>query len=122
MERVWVFIGALVGLSAVAMAAAGAHGLAGRLDAAALAAVRNAVQMQGWHALALLFCGVWLPRGGVLVHVAGGCFTAGLALFLGGVYAYALVELRVPVVAPAGGTLLMLGWLFLALSAFARPR
>ena len=31
-----------------------------RLDAAATTALRDAVQMQGWHALALLVCGVRL--------------------------------------------------------------
>src|ERR1700743_2823208 len=39
------------------MAALAAHGLGG-LDPAALAAVRSAIDMQGWHALALLACGL----------------------------------------------------------------
>lgn len=122
MERVFVFFGALAGLTAVAMAAAAAHMLAGRLDAPALAAVRNAVQMQGWHALALMFCAAWSARGGLLVRIAGICFVAGLVLFAAGVYAHALADLRLPGVAPAGGTVLMLGWLFLALSAVMRRR
>lgn len=120
MERVWIALGALFGLAAVAMSAAAAHGLAARLDAAQLGAVRNAVQMQGWHALALMFCGLWLPRGGAIVHAAAGCFVAGLALFLAGVYAFALADVRLGPVAPAGGTLLMLGWLFLAIAALIR--
>lgn len=122
MERIWIGIGALVGLGSVAMAAAAAHGLAARLDPAALSAIRNGVQMQGWHALALVLCGVWAARGGVFVHAAAGCFVAGLLLFCGGVYGGALTGLHFGMVAPAGGTLLMLGWGFLALSAFARPR
>ena len=122
MERVWIGIGALFGLAAVAMAAVAAHGLAARLDAAALAGVGNAVQMQGWHALALLFCGLWAQRGGVLAHVAAGCFVAGLLLFCAGVYASAIFAVRLGIVAPAGGTLLMLGWGSLALSAVARRR
>lgn len=122
MERVFVFLGAVMGLAAVAMSAAAAHTLATRLDAAALSAVRNAVQMQGWHALALLFCGVWAPRGGLMLQIAGWCFVVGLVLFAGGIYAHALLELRMPAIAPAGGTLLMLGWLFVALSAATRRR
>lgn len=122
MERVFVFLGAMMGLAAVAMSAASAHMLAGRLDAVALGAVRNAVQMQGWHALALLFCGVWASRGGLMLLIAGWCFFVGLLLFAGGIYAHALAELRVPAIAPAGGTLLMLGWLFVALAAATRRR
>ena len=122
MERVFVFLGAVTGLTAVAMSAAAAHMLAGRLDPAALAAVRNAVQMQGWHALALLFCAAWAARGGQMLQIAGWCFFVGIVLFSGGIYAHALAELRMPAIAPAGGTLLMLGWLFVALSALTRRR
>jgi uncharacterized membrane protein YgdD (TMEM256/DUF423 family) len=122
MERVWIGIGALAGLASVAMAAAAAHGLAARLDPAALAAIRNAVQMQGWHALALVLCGIWAERGGVLAHAAAGCFTAGLLLFCAGVYTNALTGVQLHMVAPAGGTLLMLGWAFLAVSALATRR
>ena len=120
MDRLWIGLGALAGLMAVAMSAAAAHMLAARLDAAALLAVRGAAEMQGWHALALLFSGLWAARGGPLVHAAAGCFVLGLVLFCIGVYTSAFAGLRLPVVAPAGGTLLMLGWGFLAVSAFTR--
>src|SRR5690349_7850992 len=63
MQRLWIGIGSFVGLTAVAMAAVAAHGLSS-LDPTHVAMVRNALQMQGWHALALLACGVWAPRGG----------------------------------------------------------
>jgi len=104
------------------MSAAAAHALASRLDPEALAAIRAAVQMQGWHALALVFCGLWAARGGALAHAAAGCFTAGLVLFCTGVYANSLAGLQLRMVAPAGGTLLMLGWGFLAVSAATAAR
>ncbi len=122
MERAWIGLGALAGLAAVAMSAVASHALAGRLDADALLAARAAVQMQGWHALALIFCGLWAARAGALAHAAAGCFAIGLLLFCAGVYAGALAGVRLPMVAPAGGTLLMLGWGFLAVSAFAAGR
>jgi len=78
--------------------------------------------MQGWHALALVFCGLWAARGGALAHAAAGCFAAGLVLFCAGVYASALAGLHLHMIAPAGGTLLMLGWGFLAVSALAARR
>lgn len=120
--RVWVGIGALAGLGTVAMAAAANHALTGRLDPGALAAVRSSVEIQGWHALALLFVGLWIPRGGLLAQAAGGCFVAGLMLFCTGVYANALGGVRLPMVAPAGGTILMLGWALLAASTLFRRR
>jgi uncharacterized membrane protein YgdD (TMEM256/DUF423 family) len=78
--------------------------------------------MQGWHALALLATGLWAPRGGRLAHAAGATFAFGLLAFCAGVYAIAFAGLRLPMVAPTGGTLLMLGWLLLGLSALRRPR
>jgi uncharacterized membrane protein YgdD (TMEM256/DUF423 family) len=119
MRRLWVGAGALTGFTAVAMAAFAAHGLGG-LDPAAQAVVREAVQMQGWHALALLFCGVWAERGGRLADAAGAVFVLGLLAFCGGVYSLALAGVRLPNVAPTGGTLLMLGWLLLFASAWRR--
>jgi uncharacterized membrane protein YgdD (TMEM256/DUF423 family) len=69
-----------------------------------------------------VFCGLWAGRAGPFAHAAAGCFAAGLPLFCIGVYASILAGLRLPMVAPAGGTLLMLGWGFLAVSAFAPRR
>jgi uncharacterized membrane protein YgdD (TMEM256/DUF423 family) len=116
MARLWIGLGALAGLTAVAMAALAAHGL-NRLDPAALQMVRDAVQIQGWHALALLACGLWAPRGGRLVDAAGVAFILGLVLFCGAIYSLALGGLHLPMFAPTGGTVLMLGWALLGLSA-----
>ncbi len=124
MARLWIGLGALAGLLAVAMAALAAHGLEA-IGPARLAMLRNANEMQGWHALALLFCGLWAPRGGRLADAAGAAFTLGLLLFCGAVDTLALsgVSLGVDgvslgVLAPIGGTLLMLGWALLLLSAW----
>jgi uncharacterized membrane protein YgdD (TMEM256/DUF423 family) len=114
LHRLWITAGGLAGLLAVAMAALAAHGLAARIDAAALQQVGRAVQMQGWHAMMLVLCGVYAPRGGRLVDAAGAAFLAGLLLFCGAVYALAIGGVRLPAVAPLGGFLLMLGWLLLA--------
>ena len=118
MDRVWIGLGALAGVSAVAMAAVAAHGL----DAQVVGMVQQAVQMQGWHALALLFCGVWARRGGVFAHLAGAAFAVGLLLFCGAVYLLALAGIRLPMVAPTGGTVLMLGWVFVGVSALRWSR
>lgn len=118
--RLWIALGGLAGLLAVAAAAGAAHALPGRLDEAGLRAVDRAVQMQGWHALALVGVGAWGARGGRLAHLAGACFALGTVLFCGGVYASVLGGPRLGPVAPLGGTVLMLGWLLLGASALRR--
>lgn len=115
-SRYWVALGALVGLLAVAAAAGAAH-VAGPLQSGAVA---SAVQMQGWHALALVGCGLWAPRGGRLVHVAGAAFAMGVLLFCGTIYSAALGGPRLGALAPLGGTLLMTGWALLGISALRR--
>jgi uncharacterized membrane protein YgdD (TMEM256/DUF423 family) len=121
MERVWIGIGGLLGATAVAMAAVAAHGLAGRYDATAIQQVRSALQIQGWHALALLAVALWSRRGGWAAQAAGYAFAIGTVLFCGDVYALALAGVHLSGVAPAGGLLLIAGWLLLAGSAFVSP-
>jgi uncharacterized membrane protein YgdD (TMEM256/DUF423 family) len=116
MQRIWIGLGSLAGCGAVAMAALEAHGLA-RLDPAALHLVDTAVRMQGWHALALLATGLWAPRGGWLADAAGAAFAAGLLLFCGAVYSLGLSGVSWGILAPTGGSLLMIGWLLLGASA-----
>ena len=121
MQRTWIGLGALAGLGAVVMAAVAAHLVPESADPRAGTMLRDAIQMQGWHALALLACGLWAGRGGRLAarltDCAGAAFAAGLVLFCGAVYALALCGMRLPMVAPIGGSLLMLGWALLAGSA-----
>lgn len=120
MHRVWIVAGGLAGFGAVGMAAAGSHILTGQLDPVSLHWVDIAVQIEGWHALALVLCGVWAARGGVLAHVAGGLFLLGTVLFCGALYTLALAGTSLGPAAPTGGLCLMGGWLALALSGLRR--
>jgi len=106
LARLWIFFGALNGLSAVALAAVATH--------AGLPALQSGVEIQGWHAAALLFCGV---RRGRLVDVAGTAFVVGTVLFCAGVYAVAFFGAHLGVTAPTGGVILMLGWIVLGASS-----
>ncbi|CAH2599570.1 conserved membrane protein of unknown function [Rhodovastum atsumiense] len=116
LDRVWIVLGAVVGLSGVAMAAMAAHGLSW-LDPAALRMVERAVQMQGWHAPALVIAGIWAERAGPTAHLAGAAFALGTLLFCGSVYSLALRGVSFGLLAPTGGILLMTGWALLGLSA-----
>jgi len=113
LSRLWWSFGALNGLAAVALAAVAAHA---ELQAAPLAALRSGVEVQGWHAAALLVCALRSDR---MTDAAGAAFALGTVLFCIGVYAVAFANLHLGPVAPFGGTLLMLGWVFLFLSAFS---
>ncbi len=122
MGRLWIVLGGLAGLVTVGMAAVEAHILASA-QPDLLRLVESGVQIGGWHALALLACGIWAQQtvsGRRLAHAAGAAFTFGTLLFCGGVYARALSGIMTGPMVPIGGTLLMLGWLLLALSALRR--
>jgi uncharacterized membrane protein YgdD (TMEM256/DUF423 family) len=116
LDRLWIGVGALAGLTGVAMAALEAHGLS-RLDPLALRMVTSAVQMQLWHAPALVLAGLWACRGGLFAHLAGAAFAIGTLLFCGSLYSLALREVSWGLLTPTGGVLLMLGWALLGVSA-----
>ena len=118
--RGWIALGAVYGLVAVGAAAGAAHLADGRLAMArrvTASALASAVQMNGWHALALVACGVM--GGSALTHAAAACFALGVLLFSGSVYAGAF-GLALGPVAPVGGGLLLLGWFFLGLTSLRR--
>jgi uncharacterized membrane protein YgdD (TMEM256/DUF423 family) len=122
MDRLWLGIGALFGLTGVIMAAVAAHALPARLTPVALGLVHTAIEMQMWHALALLACaclGRIAPS--KRVTFAGAGFALGTLLFCGAVYSLALTGVELPGVAPTGGFLIMAGWLCLGTLAFRGP-
>ncbi len=123
MGRILMALGALAGAGAVGMAAAAAHALATRLDARAMTAMQSAIQLQGWHALALVATGLWLMRAPPLAHTLGSLagigFALGMLLFCGAIYANHLGGIHAGPTAPTGGILLIVAWLLLAASALA---
>ena len=82
--------------------------------------LRDAVQMQGWHALALLFTSRMVAGVPRLAGIAGWAFVLGLAGFCGSIYLRVFAGLPVTFLAPYGGTALMLGWAALALALVRR--
>jgi uncharacterized membrane protein YgdD (TMEM256/DUF423 family) len=124
MGRIFVCAGSLAGALAVAAGAVAAHALPKGMDAAGVAAVRSAVQMGGWHALALVAAGLWVRQAPAslsrLLGVAAGWgFLAGMLLFCGAILAHHLAGLPTGSLAPFGGVTLILSWLVLAASALA---
>ena len=116
-RRVWQGAAGLLGAGGVALAAASAHGMA---DSAAHN-VDLAARFLLIHALALLAVAA-LTRGHERwLRVAGALFVLGSVCFCGGLVLAALVAHGFAPIIPIGGTTLILGWIVLAVSAFADP-
>ncbi|MBM3565208.1 MAG: DUF423 domain-containing protein [Alphaproteobacteria bacterium] len=125
--KIWAVLGALNGFVAVACGAYAEHWLKAAEPVLA-EAFKIGVQYQMWHALALLAVawaaaraedrGAGNHKGSArLAHLAGASFALGIVLFSGTLYVFgATGEVAVRGAAPAGGVLLLAGWLLLALS------
>ena len=120
MDRVFITIGALSGLLAVAAGAFGAHALRDRLSADMLSVFQTGATYQMYHALALVGVGILLARfsvdGSPFVTAAGWLFIAGSVLFSGSLYALSLSSATwLGAITPLGGIAFLLGWLALAI-------
>jgi uncharacterized membrane protein YgdD (TMEM256/DUF423 family) len=114
-------VAGLLGLSAVAMGAFGAHGLRARLGPEMLEVYRTGALYHLVHGLAVLAVALGaaqLRRAALIVTL----FTAGVVVFSGSLYALAITRIvQLGAVTPVGGLLFMAGWALLAAEAFARP-
>lgn len=120
--RPWGVIGAIFGLLAVAFGAFGAHSLRDMVTPERLAVFQTGVQYQAIHALALLFVATWTQSGGRAksLSVAGTCFTLGVLIFSGSLYALVVLDSpRFGMITPIGGVMFMVGWGALVVRALA---
>ena len=125
MRKLWIPLAGVLGMTAVGMAAYASHGLGFIADLAQREAARStlqmAVQVQMWHALALLAVGMLSLKTltNRWVCAAGGLMLLGVVLFSGLIYlrTFTGMEALRPLV-PWGGTSLMLGWLALAVGGY----
>lgn len=123
MVRAFLFLGALNGLVSVA---AGAYGRHGPFEDYAREMLAIGAQYQLGHALALIAV-AWLasrPESCRRLSLAAGiAFALGIVLFSGTLYWFGLTGvLPFAGAAPAGGILLMAGWLCLMIEAVRGPR
>ncbi|OIN07653.1 DUF423 domain-containing protein [Oceanisphaera psychrotolerans] len=117
--NLWFYLAALLGLSATALGAYGAHGLAARgLSASLVTAFNTGVQYQFYHALALLLVVLaWRFRPVRSLHVAAAFFALGTLLFCGSIYALVLFGTKgIGWLTPLGGVCFMVGWLSVLLA------
>ncbi len=121
MDRLFVVLGSLSALVAVALGAFGAHGLRGRLSPEMLGVFEIGVRYHMYHAVGLLAvawaAGRWPGSG---VAMAGWLFLAGTVVFSGSLYLLSLTGQRwLGAVTPVGGLCFLAGWLVLAWRVWA---
>lgn len=114
--KVFLGLGSLAMLLAVAMGAFGAHALKKTLTTELMAIYETAVHYHFYHALGLLVVGVLASRlpETALLRGSGILMAAGLLLFSGSLYALSLSGIRwLGAITPMGGTAFLLAWLLL---------
>lgn len=117
MAKLWLTLGSVGMLLAVAMGAFGAHALKKTLTPDLMAIYETAVHYHVYHALGLIAIGLLalhLPAT-ALLRWAGVLMAAGLVLFSGSLYALSLSGIRwLGAITPIGGTAFLAAWLLLA--------
>ena len=110
----WVAVAALLGASGVILGAFGAHALQARLGAEQLESWNTAVRYHLLHSVVLLALALFGAASGRSIQLPGWLFSLGIALFSGSIYLLLLTGQRwLGPVTPAGGLLLIAGWLSL---------
>jgi uncharacterized membrane protein YgdD (TMEM256/DUF423 family) len=130
--RTWLIVGAILGLSAVALGAFGAHGLEKAVADWGLSAEQQTQRLQSWevgvryqmyHALALLLVGTLAsvrPMGGF--KAAAIAWIVGVLIFSGCLYLYVLTGWKTfGMIVPIGGVSLLIGWAALAAACMKNP-
>ncbi|MGC2519322.1 MAG: DUF423 domain-containing protein [Burkholderiales bacterium] len=116
--RLFLSLGGLTALAAVALGAFGAHALKDRLPLEMLAVWRTGVEYHFYHALGLIAVGLLAAQlpGSALLKWSGWLMFAGIALFSGSLYLLAATGTRwLGAVTPVGGAAFLAAWaLFVA--------
>ncbi|WP_421808608.1 DUF423 domain-containing protein [Flagellimonas sp.] len=119
MNRTILLTGTLLGLLAIGLGAFGAHGLEKLVDAEAIDTFETGVKYQMYHALFLLFLGMWDGLSVKPKKYIYGLVVAGVVLFSFSIYLLALNSLTafdfkiIGFLTPIGGVLLIFGWISL---------
>jgi len=127
MQRIFLIVAALAGLTAVALGAFGAHGLRSLLTPEQLVIWEKGVQYQIYHALALFICSIYLRKEFSLpIRNAAICFIVGILCFSGSLYLLATRELTgispviIGPITPIGGFFFIAGWGLVLIQALKR--
>ncbi len=117
----FLFLGSVYAFLGVAFGAFGAHALDKRLLALGTVEIyKTAVHYHLIHAVALILVALLYDRlrDKTKVNACGGLFAAGILIFSGSLYLYAVSKtLMWALITPIGGLCFLAGWALLALAA-----
>ena len=121
MARLLLGCGGVMGFLGVALGAFGAHGLRDRLSESMMAAYQTGVLYHLVHAVALFSLGLCAQQWqSTALYGAGWCFVAGILIFSGSLYIYAVTGVGTwAMLTPVGGLCFLAGWGFVVFSAFS---
>lgn len=117
----FLMFGLVFMLSAVALGAFGAHGLADRVSARHLLTWKTAAEYQVYHALGLIGLALWSERREMTgwIRTAGGSLITGIIVFSGSLYALVLTgNSQLGMITPLGGLAFITGWFCWFIAAF----
>ena len=123
-SRLFLAIGGIAALLAVAAGAFGAHVLKARIAPELMPVFQTGVEYHFYHAFGMILVGLaafHLPPSACL-RAAGWAMLAGIALFSGSLYLLALSGIRwLGAITPLGGAAFIAGWGLFAAAAIRRP-
>jgi uncharacterized membrane protein YgdD (TMEM256/DUF423 family) len=118
--KLFLAIGCIAALLAVALGAFGAHGLKARIAPELMPVYRTGVEYHFYHALGMILVGLaafHLPESAYL-RAAGWAMLAGIVLFSGSLYLLSLTGLGwLGAITPVGGAAFITAWALFALAA-----
>ncbi|QTL49538.1 MULTISPECIES: DUF423 domain-containing protein [Priestia] len=118
--KLFLMIGAINAMLAVALGAFGAHGLEGKISEKYLEVWKTGVQYQMFHAMGLFVIAFLLSKfpQSSLLTASGWIMFAGIVLFSGSLYVLSTSGIKVlGAITPLGGVAFIVAWIFIVVAA-----
>jgi uncharacterized membrane protein YgdD (TMEM256/DUF423 family) len=118
--KIFLILGAVNAMLAVALGAFGAHGLEGKITDKYLEVWKTGVTYQMFHAIGLFvvaFLASRFPQS-ALINASGWAMFIGIILFSGSLYVLSTSGIKVlGAITPFGGVAFIIGWILLVIAA-----
>jgi uncharacterized membrane protein YgdD (TMEM256/DUF423 family) len=118
--KLFLIIGAINAMLAVALGAFGAHGLEGKISEKYLEVWKTGVQYQMFHAMGLFVIAFLLSKfpQSSLLTASGWIMFAGIVLFSGSLYVLSTSGIKVlGAITPLGGVAFVVAWILIVVAA-----